>query len=388
MGFDVQRSHDAAVRPECSQLEPAQDGEVRHGRNPQDHPRSFVFSAEAAAAKRRIAIVWSMSQDARGRPIGLSRFHTAGVPLNQRVPLWELNNAAGLVGIRARPQGAGPLAAAAAKLTMPQITLARIRGTAHSVERDSDQIVKQPTHGVVVYFALEGRGRFLHRTGAVDVGPGQGVAADADQVFTRHFPEGLDALLLTIPREALHPGAGLSRPEIFDFRADTGTAPALARLLSSSISQAMSGGFLEWERLEARILPLVGEVLDTAAVPVSHAETALRFIAGNAQDPALSADRIAAATGISRRQLARVLAQAGTTIPRAVLSQRLKAARGILADPMLSALSMGEVAEASGFGSPEQFSRSYRQSFGVPPLRHRRELLDGRRSRVAEPDRQ
>lgn len=35
---------------------------------------------------------------------------------------------------------------------------------------------------------------------------------------------------------------------------------------------------------------------------------------------------------------------------------------------------MSEVADATGFGSPEEFSRSYRRRFGIPPLRHRRIL--------------
>lgn len=170
--------------------------------------------------RRSVRTLWSMSRSMQAAPVGFSRFCTAGLPPAQRIIGWEQINATGLVGVRTRPLGDRPLQAAALKLVMPSLTAGRIRGAAHSVERGERQILEHPTGGAVLYAGLSGRGRFTTRRGSQEVLPGQGIICDADQVFTRTFSDGLDALLLTVPRSALRSGsrsAGLGHPLRFDF---------------------------------------------------------------------------------------------------------------------------------------------------------------------------
>ncbi|WP_415856633.1 helix-turn-helix transcriptional regulator, partial [Sinomonas sp. G460-2] len=108
-----------------------------------------------------------------------------------------------------------------------------------------------------------------------------------------------------------------------------------------------------------------------------HFRASLAIIAARHADPGLSASAIAAAVGLSDRQLSRVFAAEGTSVPRAVMEARLDAGRALLASPGMASMAMSEVAARAGFASQAQFSRSYRERFGVSPLRHRRELLAG-----------
>ena len=336
---------------------------------------------------RSVRTLWSMSRSMQAAPVGFSRFCTAGLPPAQRIIGWEQINATGLVGVRTRPLGDRPLQAAALKLVMPSLTAGRIRGAAHSVERGERQILEHPTGGAVLYAGLSGRGRFTTRRGSQEVLPGQGIICDADQVFTRTFSDGLDALLLTVPRSALRSGsrpAGLGRPMRFGFlpgaedqpggAAATLSAQHLVRRIASALDSAHRGTPADLDALEAAITGLVGQVLDAGAEPDDSTEVVLDYIAAHACERGLSSEGISRALGLSSRQLSRVLARAGTTLPQAIQDQRLLQARRLLADPQHAHLAMSEVADATGFGSPEEFSRSYRRRFSIPPLRHRRIL--------------
>ena len=74
---------------------------------------------------------------------------------------------------------------------------------------------------------------------------------------------------------------------------------------------------------------------------------------------------LAARAGMSPRSFARAYAaELGVTPARAVERMRLEAARALLDSGERSIL---EVAERSGFGSPERMRRAFTRYFGRPP---------------------
>lgn len=93
-------------------------------------------------------------------------------------------------------------------------------------------------------------------------------------------------------------------------------------------------------------------------------ERALRHIRRGVGSPLTPAD-LCAALGVSRTSLYRLFRNDGG-IGRAILAERLAAARAALIDPW-DRRRIGEVARDYGFGSTGELSRAFRRAFGCPP---------------------
>src|SRR4051794_37955426 len=103
------------------------------------------------------------------RPV---RFSTAGLPDAERIARWEEHNAQALVGLRCRTLGEGILEAPEVNLQLPQLHLARVRGTSHVVERPPEVIRRHPADAIAVYLTL-GQAFFYHDDGVRTLRPGQ-----------------------------------------------------------------------------------------------------------------------------------------------------------------------------------------------------------------------
>ena len=130
--------------------------------------------------------------------------------------------------------------------------------------------------------------------------------------------------------------------------------------------------------------PDEGTVLDLVAVltagrdaapATAHRAAARWYIEEHLARPDLGAEQIAAAIGLSERQLSRVFAADGTSVPRHVLARRLHLAYSMLAaNPAAkpgaspgghSDGTVADVAARCGFTSAAYFSHAFRQHFGV-----------------------
>jgi transcriptional regulator GlxA family with amidase domain len=90
----------------------------------------------------------------------------------------------------------------------------------------------------------------------------------------------------------------------------------------------------------------------------------------------LSLDKIAKATGLSRRQIERLFKRDLNCVPkRYYLEMRLKRARELL---LQTAMPIMDITAACGFQSPPHFSKCYRSQFGYPPSAERKPGTVGR----------
>ncbi|HEX8868930.1 MAG TPA: AraC family transcriptional regulator [Lentzea sp.] len=298
--------------------------------------------------------------------LGLTRFRTHDLPGSRRLAGWEAHNARALVGLRAQPFG-DSFDGTEVNLTLPRLQVARVTGTPHAVDRDVRQIAEHPADGVVVYFALAGENQFSHRGGQELIVPGQGLVVDGDQPFRRTFEHGLTELVLKAPRSLLREiRPGTVKPQVFSFQND-----AHARALVTALSGALRGGPADWDGLESVATDLLGTLLGGGCSAAADLAAAHAFIAAHLAEQDLSAGRIAAAIGYSERHLSRLFSKSGQSVPQAVLTARLDAARAMLTEP----ISLAEVAARNGFVSQAHFSRTYKARFGVTPRQDRREFL-------------
>ena len=137
--------------------------------------------------------------------------------------------------------------------------------------------------------------------------------------------------------------------------------------LGARVSQLISEQFIV-ERVRSdrdrQYVPL------RAQIGVSH-ESLIRvaqLMEDNIEKP-LSLDEIAAATGLSRRQIERLFKRHLNCVPkRYYLQMRLRRARELL---LQTSMPIIDITTACGFQSPPHFSRCYRAQFGCPPSAER-----------------
>jgi AraC-like DNA-binding protein len=318
------------------------------------------------------------------RPAAAERrsFSTAGLPAAQRIERWESHNAAALIGLDVRTSG--ELDATETNLQLPLVRLARVSGSAHAVERSAAVIARSPADSVAVYLTLRGDAWFSSADGTRELHPGDALVCATDQPFARGFAHGLEELVVTVPCSAL--GRSPARqPTIIGFGAADGGVPQYARALARLAGRATGTGSVPPDERTVLDLTAVLVAGRNVAPATAHRAAARVYIEEHLADPGLSADRIAAAVGISERQLSRVFAATGSSVPRHILTRRLQLAYATLlrnaanrgadnnnadnrgADnrgPDGSEATVADVAARCGFTSAAYFSHAFRRQFG------------------------
>jgi AraC-like DNA-binding protein len=319
-------------------------------------------------------------------PAGLTPgvFSTSGWPAARRVELWESHNAAALIGLAVRAPDS--LDAAELNVRLPRARLARVTGSPHSVERTRDLILRCPADSVVVFLTLRGEARFTADGVALERRRGDALAWETDRPFARTFARDLEELVVTIPWAELaarSDAPGLAGPVITRFGPPaTGASAGSGRPHPYVRASAGSGAPDPYARALARIagratraehplqpdertiLDLVAAIAagPRAAPGTAHRAAARSYIEERLTDPNLGAAEVAAAAGISERQLSRLFAADGGSVPRHILGRRLQLAHSILSAPR--APTVADAAAACGFTSATYFSHAFRQHFG------------------------
>jgi AraC-like DNA-binding protein len=321
-------------------------------------------------------------------------FSTSGLPTARRIELWESHNAAALIGLAVRAPDS--LDAAELNVQLPRARLARVTGSAHSVERTRDLILRCPADSVVVFLTLRGEARFAADGVALERHRGDALAWETDRPFARTFARGLEELVVTVPCAELAARSelpGLAGPVITSFGAPAAPGSAGSAGSAGSGRPDQYARALAWiagraTRAERPLAPDERTVLDlVAAIAVgpraargaAHRAAARSYIEEHLTDPGLNAGEIAAATCISERQLSRLFAADDSSVPRHILSRRLQLAHSILSATSPSdrasaaagsasgagaAPTVAEVAARCGFTSATYFSHAFRQHFG------------------------
>jgi AraC-like DNA-binding protein len=284
-------------------------------------------------------------------------FSTVGLPAEERVRRWESHNATALIGLDVH--AGGGLQASEVNLQFPAVRLARVRGSAHAIERSAEVIDRSPSDSVAIYLTLRGDAWFTSAEGTYRLRPGDALVCATDQPFARGFDGGLEELVVAVPCSAV--SARPVKPLIF------GPSNAYARTLARLAGQATAKGPLPDEHtlLDLVAVLMAGRV---AAQAAAHRAAAHCYIEEHLTSPGLNADEVAAAAGISGRQLSRVFAAAGTSVPGHILARRLELAYSILP----TAENVADVAARCGFTSASYFSHMFRQHFGLRASDRRR----------------
>lgn len=287
-------------------------------------------------------------------------FSTAGLPEARRVELWESHNASALIGLAV--QADTPLEATEVNVQLPRVQLARVAGSPHAVSRTAAAIQRDPAEAIAVYLMLRGHCWFRHEDGAHAVRAGTAIICEADRPFARGFALGLEELVVKVPHAALSGVPRVRQPRITLVSGDPyATALAKAAGRATAAGRGVPAD-------EATVLDLVCVLIAgrRAGQAVAHRAAARAYIEDHLTEPGLGAARIAAAIGISERQLSRVFAADGTSVPRHVLARRLDLAHALLAGQGRNPgnAPVAEIAARCGFTSAAYFSHAFAEHFG------------------------
>jgi AraC-like DNA-binding protein len=291
-------------------------------------------------------------------------FSTVGLPATRRVELWEMHNATALIGLDV--QASEPLVATELNVRLPHVDLARVGGSAHVVRRTRQVIERSPTGAIAVYLTLRGDAWFECADRTYALRPGNLLVSETDRPFARGFRRGLEELVVKVDRGALLDVPQLSRPVIASF-GDSGSNDQYARTLARIAGRATrTNRPLLADDRTVRDLIAVLAAGRGAAPATAHRAAARSYIEEHLTEPSLGAERVAATIGISERQLSRVFAADGVSIPRHILSCRLHLAYSVLSSVAATGKTetVADIAVRCGFTSVTYFSHAFRQHFG------------------------
>lgn len=306
--------------------------------------------------------------------VSAERFSTSGLKGADRVEKWESHNAKAIFGLKATSIDEQTLDATQINLNLPRLSIHHVSANAHVIERSTDIIRKKPTNSLLMFFALYGDAFFYYPDGVRTLGPGTAVLCDGDKPFVRGFARGLKEMVLVIPKSLFAEITDDATPYKGDPHVTTfGPSPQSAGY-TSDIAALMSEALRESN--SSRLLEIENEIVDclrglyggfTGSGAIAQFRALSNLIDRHLRNPKLSASLLAADLTISERQLSRILASEGHTLPAVLLERRLELAMRILSSTHSVRLTVAEVGGYCGFSSTEHFSRSFRARFGMPP---------------------
>ena len=312
---------------------------------------------------------------------------TADVPAAERFAFWrEASSKACLPhDARCEPQLESRFRAQLEFSEFGPVQATLLTTTPYSFQRTPKLIRQADLDAFMLNCAVRGHGMVSQDGRQVDFGRGDLVLSDTSRPYQAEFAPDTPAsqlVILRFPRSILPlPDRDLRHLTAVRIPGDRGIG-ALSSQFLLQLAQHMN----EFSPSEAaRLSGLALDVLTTAlasaldnlsAVPPHARRRALlahihAFIQANLGDPQLTPAAIAATHHISLRYLHKLFQQDGSTVAGWIRQRRLERCRRDLADPLLATVPIGTLAARWGFASHPQFSRAFRNAYGLSPLQFR-----------------
>jgi AraC-like DNA-binding protein len=276
--------------------------------------------------------------------------------------------------VRARPASRRSFSGRIEHFTIDELSFSMVTSQAQQVYK-TDKMIARSHEEYAMIVQITGQGTAIQDDRTAILAPGTMTFLDCTRPCGLHFHDSFANLIVRVPRWAL------SRRTLPDATAITLAPDGPGRLICDF--------FLGMERQHRRDPKTVGMLaphavgLITSALSFAgraplaeqtNAELTLervhQFIRQHAADPALDADSVAAACGISRRTLFRALSGTGTaTLTSLVRETRVdNMRRALRATPFRS---LGILAHECGFAGEAQMYRAFRDVTGTTPAAYR-----------------
>jgi AraC-like DNA-binding protein len=264
-----------------------------------------------------------------------------------------------------------------------QVTL--LTTTPHSVRRTPKLIRQSDPEAFLLTCTVRGHAMMRQDGRYADFDVGDLGLYDSSRPFLAGLMPAAGAgrlLILRFPRSSLPlPERDLRRLTAVRIPGDHGIGALSSQFLLQLARRMDEFSASEAARLSTLALDvltaaLAGALENAGAVPPHARRRALMaqihaFIRANLGDAQLGPEAIAAAHHISLRYLHKLFHQDGHTVAGWIRERRLERCRRDLADPLLVTSPIGALAARWGFASHAQFSRAFRNAYGLSPTQFR-----------------
>jgi AraC-like DNA-binding protein len=312
-------------------------------------------------------------------------FSTKDVHPRNRFEFWHDIACANLVGHESRVDHPQSFHAELQSGAVDDIGIVRFTNSVMVACREQRHISHASDDALFLCHQFSGAMEIEQNSREITLAPRTTTLLDPMLPYSARFKDGSNLLVVKLPRRDVEARIGntreltcrLPRQSIeWDLMSDfVSKMPGFAGRLTP-VSATL---------IRNQILDLVGIALSAVGenVQLSNARsvalTKMRaIIDSRLPDPALDAEEIAGAAGVSTRYAAELMKDAGTSIMQFVLERRLARCREALADPLQSHRSISEIAYRWGFSDMTHFGRRFRTTYGVLPRDYRRLKADGK----------
>ena len=292
----------------------------------------------------------------------------------QRAAIWARSASGLFPGLSVRNLGGAPTVGRISRMSLGPGRIWSVLSPPLTVHYDPSQSHDEDRHLFSIMMQLTGATYARQRRRSCLLRPGDCCAIDNGAAFELEVPaESSYLIFLQMPRFSVlgrHPYLERHTAELFNAR-DAGTAVLRGLLMSVLDSASTLEEFQRTAALSA-IIEMLGvskPLHSEGAQQMSwRVQAALRCIGTRFAEASLNAEQVAAAQGISRRRLDKLMVQcAGTTLTAQIWKRRLTQVADDLAEPRLANRSIAQIGFAAGFADPAHLTRSFRQTFACAP---------------------
>ncbi|MBO9379895.1 helix-turn-helix domain-containing protein [Sphingomonas histidinilytica] len=281
-----------------------------------------------------------------------------------------------LIGIEVVPEKSASFDGRFMMMPMGDATLAHVEATALTAYRSERRIADDTEPGFLINVLLSGHGRTTQCGNHSELRAGDIFMQDTALPYSLELGSRAALLTLRAPRPLILRHLTPSERMCGIPLARDGMARVAVASLISLADVAPMISDAEREIALGSILPLLAaasSTLSSRASTPSHMgyARANRFIETHIKEPSLGTATVAAACGMSARQLTRLFEAEGETVSRVILRRRLERCRLDLLSPTLAHRTIGEIAFAWGFNNLSHFSESFRRAYGCSPRAYR-----------------
>ena len=286
--------------------------------------------------------------------------------------------ASALLGVEPEIVSTAPFVASWEFASLGAIDFCRVRASAHELARVG---AKRDCDNMIVVLQIRGSSHFQQSNREVLLAPGQWSIYEIVKGETVNVSDGSESLVLIIPREKIDSKCyELNQLTVRLFSGGVGVGKLAWNFMRSAFEEISN---LD-SQSESDIVDTISHLIRLTLIEcsgdaaVQSGQGALRdriksYIRMHLRDPELSLDQIAAALNCTKRYLHKAFQGEGISISDYIWKLRLDRCHAEILNPNSRAKVITDIAFSWGFNSSAHFSKAFKERFGAPPNRYRKD---------------
>ncbi|WP_303318286.1 helix-turn-helix domain-containing protein [Flavivirga abyssicola] len=259
------------------------------------------------------------------------------------------------------------------------IHVCKITSQGSGVRRSKSLIAKSSEDYFLINFQLSGQSILKQDGRTVVLKPNDWSFTDSTRPYELNFKGAFEQLVLKIPRRLLTYGTSYVTANTAQLLDDSGLGKILKNFIYSLSLELKVVDVFTRKYLANNLLQLLNDYLNLKFTSQKNAspskETMLlgikSFVEEQITNPQLSIQQIARTFKCSKRQLHKLFNDENCTINNYIRNSRLEKCKKDIENLGLSKLSISEIGYKNGFNNISNFTKCFKQKFGIPPGEYR-----------------